>query len=289
MKEEYMRIAIASGKGGTGKTTVAVSLALAANDLETGTVAYVDCDVEEPNGHIFLAPDIRNSGPVELEYPIVDQDTCISCGKCAEICRFKAIIMLADEPYVTPDLCHACGGCWLVCPVKAVNRGRRTIGVIETGNANGITFVQGRLDIGQALSPPVIRSVKHEIPEDGLVLVDSPPGTSCPVITSIHGADILLLVTEPTPFGLNDLKLAVEMADELKIPYVVFINRDDVGDDDTRKYCATRHIPVIATMNDDRAVAEAYADGTPPYLVSNEYKELFQHMLATLKKMGRPQ
>jgi MinD superfamily P-loop ATPase len=255
-----MRIAIASGKGGTGKTTVAVGLAAVL--VETGTaVAYVDCDVEEPNGHLFLRPEIRETVKATLTYPVVDKERCISCGKCQEICRYKAIILIMDKPLVFPEMCHACGGCALVCPVGAITEAEREIGVIETGASDGIRFIHGRLNVGQILSPPLIRQVKTRIPDDGTAILDCPPGTSCPVITAMRGADYVLLVTEPTPFGLNDLRLAVDMVRELRMPFGVFINRADIGTPDTEKYCARNVIPIIGSIPDDRQVAEAYSRG----------------------------
>ncbi|MFA6472801.1 MAG: AAA family ATPase [Candidatus Latescibacterota bacterium] len=199
-----MKIAIASGKGGTGKTTVAVGLAAVLAETDTNVV-YVDCDVEEPNGHLFLRPKIQETVNAIMTYPLVDKERCISCGKCQEICQYKAIILIMGKPLVFPEMCHACGGCTLVCPVGAIIEAERKIGVIETGASGSIRFIHGRLNVGQILSPPLIRQVKIRIPDDGTALLDCPPGTSCPVITAMRGTDYILLVTEPTPFGLNDL------------------------------------------------------------------------------------
>ena len=255
-----MRIAIASGKGGTGKTTVAAGLATVI--AETGAkVAYVDCDVEEPNGHLFLRPKIEEMIKATMAYPLVDNTRCLSCGKCQEICRYKAIILILDKPLVFPEMCHACGGCTLVCPTGAITEAKREIGVIETGASDGIRFIHGKLNVGQVLSPPLIRQVKTLIPEDGDVILDCPPGTSCPVITAMRGADYVLLVTEPTPFGLNDLKLAAEAARELHIPFGVLINRADIGTHDTEKYCEKNAVPILGSIPDDRRVAEAYSRG----------------------------
>jgi MinD superfamily P-loop ATPase len=255
-----MRIAIASGKGGTGKTTVAVGLAAVLADTGAA-VTYVDCDVEEPNGHLFLHPEIRETVKATLTYPVVDKERCISCGKCQEICRYKAIILIMEKPLVFPEMCHACGGCTLVCPVGAITEAEREIGVIETGASGGIRFIHGRLNVGQILSPPLIRQVKTRIPDDGTAILDCPPGTSCPVITALRGADYILLVTEPTPFGLNDLKLAADAARELQIPFGVLINRSDIGTRDTERYCEKNAVPILGRIPDDRRVAEAYSRG----------------------------
>ena len=219
-----MKIAVASGKGGTGKTTVATNLAYVAS-RNGQSVAYLDCDVEEPNGHIFLKPVITNSKPVGNLIPRVDAEKCTHCGKCGEICRFSAIVCLGEKVLVFPELCHACGGCMLVCPVEAITEVPREMGKLETGNAGPIRFVRGLLNIGEAMSLPVIKEVRAAVPKAELVIVDAPPGTSCPVIESVRGCDFVLLVTEPTPFGLNDLKLAVEMVRALGLPFGIVINK----------------------------------------------------------------
>ncbi len=255
-----MRIAVASGKGGTGKTTVAVGLAAVL--AETGAkVAYADCDVEEPNGHIFLNPAIHETAPATLPYPVIDKEACISCGKCQQICQYKAIILIMGKPLVFPDMCHACGGCALVCPTGAITEEQREIGIVETGESKGIRFIHGRLNIGQILSPPLIRQVKSRISDDETTIIDCPPGTSCPVIMALRGADYILLVTEPTPFGLNDLKLAADAARELRIPFGVLINRSDIGTRDAERYCDKYAIPILGRIPDDRRVAEAYSKG----------------------------
>ena len=279
-----MNIAVASGKGGTGKTTVATNLVQAAAASEK-RVVYIDCDVEEPNGHIFLKPEIDVSAPAVMQYPVIDEEACISCGKCAEICQYKAIVMIAEKPLVFPEMCHDCGGCFLVCPAEAVTLTDRSIGVVEQGHADAVDFVHGRLDIGQVMSPPLIRAVKRHKPDDDtIVVVDSPPGTSCPVIESVRGADFAVLVTEPTPFGLHDLTLAVEMLEELDIPYGVFINRADIGTDETRLYCEKRCIPVLAMLPDDRRIAEAYSRGEIIYGSIPKYETVFNTLLLDITK-----
>lgn len=256
-----MKIAVASGKGGTGKTTVAVNLAGVL--AESGeTVQYLDCDVEEPNGHLFLNPRIAATEPVGIPVPRVNNDACTGCGKCAEICVYHAIAVL-KKPLVFEELCHGCGGCAMVCPEGAIHEDLRTIGVVETGTAEyGVAFVQGRLNIGEPMAPPLIRAVKERIAAHGVAILDAPPGTSCPVVATVRDADCVLLVTEPTPFGLNDLRLAVDMIRKLNMRHGVVINRADAGDARVREYCVSEGIPVLAEIPDDRRAAEAYSRGT---------------------------
>jgi MinD superfamily P-loop ATPase len=278
-----MRIAIASGKGGTGKTTVATNLAkmAARNGV---SVAYLDCDVEEPNGHLFLRPEVTDSRQVDRLIPVVDAETCIHCGKCGEICQYSAIVSMKEKVLVFPELCHSCGGCMLVCPVDAIHEEPRPIGKMETGDAEGIAFVHGLLDIGQAMSPPVIRAVRAAEPEADIVILDAPPGTSCPVIESVRGSDFVLLVTEPTPFGLNDLKLAVEMIRALALPFAVAINRAGTGDRETHVYCEQSRIPILAEIPDDRRIAEAYSTGQLACEACQEYQSLFSDLLSAIEK-----
>lgn len=255
-----MQIAVASGKGGTGKTTVATSLAHVASG-NGRTVAFIDCDVEEPNGHIFLKPEITCNKAVGKSTPEVDEEKCTNCGECGKICQFSAIVCIGKKVLTYPELCHACGGCSLVCKAGAITEIAREIGRLETGSAGPIKFVQGLLNVGEAMSPPVIKAVKAAAPTVDLVIVDAPPGTSCPVIESVRGSEFTILVTEPTPFGLHDLKLAVEMVRALKMPFGVLINRSDVGDNEVRAYCEREKIPVLAEIPDDRRIAEAYSRG----------------------------
>ena len=273
-----MKIAVASGKGGTGKTTVATNLAyvVAGNGQ---SVAYVDCDVEEPNGHIFLKPEITHREPVGILVPLVNEDECSLCGKCGEICQYSAIVCIGKKVLVFPELCHACGGCCLVCPEDAIAEVPREMGFLESGRAGAIQFVQGTLNIGEAMSPPVIKAVKAAAPEADLIITDAPPGTSCPVIESIRGCDFVLLVTEPTPFGLNDLKLAVEMVRVLRLPFGVLINRADVGDRAVHAYCSKEHIAILAEIPDDRKIAEAYSRGEMVCEVLPDYQSLFAQLL----------
>ena len=254
-----MKIAIASGKGGTGKTTVAVNLAWVMAERGVA-VQYLDCDVEEPNGHLFLNPCIESSEPVGIPVPVVDESKCNGCRKCAEACQYRAIAVL-KKPLVFAELCHGCGGCTLACPTGAIREEPRPIGVVETGVSGRIQFAQGRLNVGEAMSPPLIRAVKKKAQSWGVVLMDAPPGTSCPVVATLRGADYVLLVTEPTPFGLNDLRLAVETVRELQLPFGVFVNREDGGDRRVHEYCDVERIAILGTLPDDRRAAEVYSRG----------------------------
>lgn len=276
-----MTIAIASGKGGTGKTTIATNLALLAARDGRG-VAYVDCDVEEPNGHLFLKPTITTSKPIGRPYPRVDEARCTHCGLCGEICRYSAIVCVGGKVLVYPELCHACGGCSLVCRAGAITETLRSTGTLETGAAGAVAFVHGVLKIGEAMSAPLIRQVKAAAPKADLVFIDSPPGTSCPVIESVRGADFVLLVTEPTPFGLNDLKLAAGMVRVLGAPFGVAINRAGVGDGQTRAWCRTQGIEILGEIPDDRRVAEAYSRGIPACEAVPAFRA---HMAALLARL----
>ncbi len=273
-----MKIAIASGKGGTGKTTVATNLAWVAS-VNGRSVAYLDCDVEEPNGHLFLNPQISISEPAIRLVPEVDEAKCTYCGRCGEICQFSAIVCLGQAVVVNPDMCHACGGCKLVCPTGAISEIPHEIGRIDRGHAGKVQFVRGLLNVGEAMSPPLIRQVLKSVPPADLVLIDAPPGTSCPVIASLQDADYVLLVTEPTPFGLHDLKLAVETVRSLKLPFGVVINRADSGDERTRAYCASHRIPILLEIPDDRRVAEAYSRGELACIGMVEYRDTFATLL----------
>ncbi len=252
-----MKLAIASGKGGTGKTTLSVALALAADR----PVSLLDCDVEEPNGHIFLRPQIEKRERVVVPVPVIDDEACTGCVQCSSFCQFNALVCLGSKTLVFPELCHSCGGCTKVCPTGAISEEDREIGSVECGHADGVDFIQGCLDVGHAMSPPVIRAVKHHIDPDTLTILDCPPGTSCPMITAVRDADVAVLVTEPTPFGLHDLKLAVETMRDLGLPFGVVVNRSDAGDDLVRRYCETEAIPILLEIPEDRRVAEAYSRG----------------------------
>jgi len=278
------KIAIASGKGGTGKTTVATNL-IVQIALSGERVAYGDCDVEEPNGHLFLRPEILTSEPFSIATPRVVKERCTGCGRCGEVCVYSAIVVINKQVLTFPELCHSCGGCWLACPEEAIEQTEREVGVVETGRAfETIGFVQGRLRIGEAMAPPLIRAVKQTMPEGTLQVFDAPPGTSCPVIQSVRDADYVILVTEPTPFGLHDLTLAVEMLRVLKKKFGVVINRSDVGNQDVRDYCDRESIEILTEIPDDRKIAEAYARGEIAVHVLPGYRKLFQELLEKIRE-----
>jgi len=280
-----MQIAVASGKGGTGKTTVATNLAWVAS--RTGRkVGYLDCDVEEPNGHIFLKPEITDRKPVGNLIPRVDAQKCTLCGRCGEICQYSAIVRVGKKVLVYPELCHGCGGCSLVCSADAITEVTREIGVLETGRAGAIHFVRGLLNVGQPMSPPLIRAVKSTgFPAD-VTIVDVPPGTSCPVIEAVRGANFVILVTEPTPFGFHDLKLAVEMVQALKLPFGVVINRAGLDGGEIRSYSAARRIPILQEISDDRKLAEAYSRGVMACEALPEYQAVFARLLKSAAAAG---
>jgi len=268
-----MNIAIASGKGGTGKTTVAVNLAWILAD-RGGPVQYLDCDVEEPNGHIFLKPVLTSTETVGIPVPVVDATKCTGCRQCAEVCQYHAIAVL-KKALVFPELCHGCGGCIQICPSGALREQDRPIGVVETGTAGGVAFVQGRLNVGEPMAPPVIRAVRKKQARAGVSILDAPPGTACPVVATIRNVGGVLLVTEPTPFGLNDLKLAVTLVRQLGLRHGVVINRADSGDARVRTFCVAERIPVFQEFPEDRRLAEAYSRGQLAVTALTEWRTRF--------------
>lgn len=273
-----MQIAVASGKGGTGKTTFSVGLAQAYN----GLVAYLDCDVEEPNGAIFLKPEEKYEEDVTVSVPEVNKDHCNACGKCSELCQFNAIITLGGKAMVFPEMCHSCGGCQAICPTGAISEKHNKIGSIKAGVSGEIKVFEGVLDIGHAMAPPVIRAVKKNISKEDLSIIDCPPGTSCPLLSAVKGVDYVILVTEPTPFGLHDLKLSVETMRELKLPFGVVINRSDSGDDRVVEYCHDDNIPLLMQIPESRVVAEAYSRGESIVSADPTLKLKFRELLASL-------
>ena len=256
-----MIISVASGKGGTGKTLVATSLALSLKDSHR--VELLDCDVEEPNDHVFLKPEITSSKAVSILVPRVDEDMCTYCGKCAEVCTYHAIVVMGNHVLTFPQLCHGCGACSYLCPERAISEEGRETGVVEWGYSDGLKFVQGKLTVGEAMAPPVIKKVKEHADNDGAVIIDIPPGTSCPVVEAVKGSDFCLLVTEPTPFGLNDLALAVATVRDLGIPCGVVLNRTGVGDSKVEEYCEQENIPILLTIPLDTEIARLYSRGIP--------------------------
>ncbi len=257
-----MIVAVASGKGGTGKTTLAASLAA----IWPSPVAAVDLDVEAPNLHLFMKPIISARVPAFLEIPVIDNRRCTGCHACNNICQFKAIGIFGDLVMTFPEMCHGCGACWSVCPEKAITPGQRELGQVLVGRSGLVPFLMGRLRVGEAMSPPLIRAVKQhlfkekEIPSRD-VIIDAPPGVSCPAINAVMDTDIIVLVTEPTPFGLYDLTLATDAFATLGKPMGVVINRAGTGTRDIYTFCQNARLPILAEIPFQRAIAETYANG----------------------------
>lgn len=269
-----MIVGVASGKGGTGKTTVAVNLALSVEE----EVILLDCDVEAPNAHLFIRPNFDSTIPVTTMVPVVDENRCTYCGKCDDICRFKAIAVAGESILLFPELCHSCGGCVVICPENAVGESERVLGEIETGRLDRLHFVHGRLKIGEAMAPPLIKQVrKYQTPRQ-LNIIDAPPGTSCPVITSLKDVDFVILVTEPTPFGLHDLKLAAEVVKTLGIPAGIVINRSDIGDKNVDRYADEAGLPILLEIPFDKNIASAYSKGKTIIEAIPEYRQKFLSM-----------
>ena len=281
MKNHRMIISIASGKGGTGKTTVATNMAVSIGS----DVQLLDCDVEEPNAHLFINPVIEVSKKVYTPVPQIDEEKCNFCKKCAQICRFKAIAVIKETVLTFPELCHSCGGCVEVCPEKAITETGRELGVIEIGYRNNLAFVHGRLRVGEAMSPPLIRKVRSHTRSDQLTIIDAPPGTSCPVIAAMKGADFVLMVTEPTPFGLHDLELAVEAVKLLEIPRGLVINRSDIGNDGVRTYAKKENLPILMEIPFDRRIAETYSRGGLIVEEMPEWKERFRKLYFNIQEI----
>jgi MinD superfamily P-loop ATPase len=273
-----MRIVVASGKGGTGKTTIATSLALTAGE----SVRFVDCDVEAPNAALFLNPSLDKRKEVGILLPVVDEALCTYCGICSEVCEFHAITIIGEKMLVFPELCHGCGSCTLVCPEKAISERLDVMGVLESGvTAAGLDFAQGVMHVGEPMAVPIIRELKKwTLPNPPAIEIrDAPPGASCPVVEVIRGADFVLLVTEPTPFGLHDLKQVVGIIRELKIPAGVVINREGIGDKAVEAYCAEVDLPILLRIPMERRFAEAIASGKTLVDAAPEYRSAFRTLL----------
>jgi MinD superfamily P-loop ATPase len=277
-----MIISIASGKGGTGKTTIAVNLALS---LPKGTVQLIDCDVEEPNSHLFLSPSIHQVTSMGIPVPRIDESKCTYCGKCAKVCEYHAIAVILENVLVFDELCHGCGACSYLCPEKAIFEVEREIGIVQEGSANGIPFANGVLNIGEPMASPLIRKAKEKIQKDKIVILDAPPGTACPVIETVKGSDSCILVTEPTPFGLNDLELAVGMLEKLEIPMGVVINKADIGDRKVWDYCNLQGIPILLEIPMDRQIAESYSKGIPIVAENSSYIPQFLSLFEKVENL----
>ncbi|HOV89093.1 MAG TPA: ATP-binding protein [Syntrophorhabdaceae bacterium] len=280
-----MRIVFASGKGGTGKTTIAVNFAffLAYSQQK---VQYLDCDVEEPNGHIFLKPKIDERLPVKVMIPVINQEVCTYCGECSRHCQFNALVTLPNNVLLFPELCHGCGLCLRICPACAITEGEREIGYIEKGMAlMGIEFVSGLLNIGEPMAGPVIQQVKHHYNNDCVQIIDAPPGTSCPVVKTIIDADCVVMVTEPTPFALHDLKIAVSVAQTLGKQIGILINRENGEFKPLKEYLLENNLPVLATIPEDREIARVYSEGSLLMERLPLYKYNFIELSENIKKL----
>ena len=286
-----MIVTVASGKGGTGKTTIAVNLALSA----PYSTRLVDCDVEEPNAHIFVKPTVRHREPVYVTTPVVDEALCTDCGECGRICQFHAIVSLRTKPLVFPELCHSCGGCSAVCPENAITETPREVGTVELGEFRGaggsVAFSGGRLRVGEPMAVPVIRATKkgiftNSVGDKSLTIIDAPPGTSCPVVAATKGSDFVILVAEPTPFGLNDLALAVELVRAMGLPTGVVIMKSTIGDSGVRDFCGAKELPILAEIPEDRRIAEASSKGEAAVCAVPETRGIFERLLQNVLKEG---
>ncbi|MDD5289109.1 MAG: ATP-binding protein [Dehalococcoidales bacterium] len=278
-----MIISVASGKGGTGKTLVATSLAISLKDRES--VQLLDCDVEEPNDHVLLQPIFTRNEAVCIPVPKIDEKKCTYCGKCVEICAYHALVVFPKNVLVFPQLCHGCGACSYLCPEKAISEEMREIGIVESGNTDSIKFAQGKLNVGEAMSTPVIRMVKSQANNSGIVIIDVSPGTSCPVVESVKNSDFCILVTEPTPFGLNDLALAVETMRELKIPCGIVLNRVGLDYSGVEEYCHKENLPILLTIPLDMEIARNYSNGITMVQGMPQWKESFLKLFEEVQEI----
>ena len=276
-----MIISVASGKGGTGKTLVATSLALSLGKQ----VQILDCDVEEPNVHVLLRPTIVQRKPVCIPVPAVDKTRCNYCSKCAQVCAYRAIAVLPETVLVFPELCHGCGTCSYLCPKQAIVEEGREMGVVETGYCGQIEFVQGKLAVGEAMPTPVIREVKRHINPARTAIIDVPPGTSCPVVESVRGSDFCLLVTEPTPFGFHDLTLAVDMVKALGIPCGVVLNRAGGAYNRIEEYCLEKDITLLMRIPLDIEIARLYSRGITLVQGMTEWCAEFLELFHTIEQI----
>ena len=284
-----MKVAVASGKGGTGKTTVAVNLALAVDDAQ-----LFDCDVEEPDCHLFLDGDVTTIEEITAFEPTIDPDRCDLCGECADHCRYSAIVMTPEEPMLFPELCRSCGLCSLTCPNDAISEESKPIGNVERGyhrsgskssESDAVPLYSGILATGELLVPPVIEAVQSHVDPDRPAIIDAPPGNACAAMESIEGSDYCILVTEPTPFGLHDLELSVEMLRKMDVPFGVVVNRADLGDNRVEEFCDEEGIPILMTIPDDRRIAELYSDGTPFVTEMPEWEREFSDLYGTIREL----
>ncbi len=275
-----MILAVASGKGGTGKTSVAVNLA-----VSLGSVQLLDCDVEEPNAYLLLHPEKKKNEPVYVAIPKIDEAKCTHCGTCTKVCQFNAILAVKQQILLFPELCHSCGGCMLFCPEDVITEEKNRIGSLNYGCSNEVELVYGELEIGKPMPVPIIKAVKQQISKNKNVIIDSPPGTSCSFVETVRGSDFCLLVTEPTPFGLHDLQIAVEVLRKINVSLGVVVNRAGVGDRKVYDYCKKEGIPILLEIPYDRRIAEFYSRGVPFSLEMPGWKEKFQTLFSKIEEI----
>jgi MinD superfamily P-loop ATPase len=277
-----MIVSVASGKGGTGKTSVAVNMALSIGNLQ-----LLDCDVEEPNDHIFLKPKISSVQPVTVSVPIVNETLCDRCRKCADFCQYNALFVGSDEVLVFPDLCHSCGGCALVCPEEAISEVPHKIGTLKLGTNGNVELVYGELEVQKPMAVPIIKEVKRRIKRDKDAILDSPPGTSCPVIQTVKNSDFCILVSEPTPFGLHDLKIILQVLESMEIPSGVIVNRAGVGDKKIYEFCRGKNIPILLEIPYNKRIAELYSRGIPFSQEMPEWRAKFLALFNTIRGLAK--
>jgi MinD superfamily P-loop ATPase len=277
----FLIVSIASGKGGTGKTSVAINIAVSIGDAQ-----LIDCDVEEPNAHLLLHPKIVSEEPVYTLVPSINEELCDHCGKCSTFCQYKAIFAVGEIILILRELCHGCGGCILICPKGAINEGKHKIGAIKRGHKDNLELIYGELEVGEPMATPLIRQLKRHIDKNKNVILDAPPGASCPVIETVKGVDYCILVTEPTPFGLHDLKIIIQVLEDMSIPFGVVINRAGIGDRKVYDYCREKNIPILLEIPYDRRIAELYSRGIPFSLEMTEYREKFRDLFNDVRRLA---
>lgn len=276
-----MIVSVASGKGGTGKTSIAVNMALSIRNVQ-----LLDCDVEEPNAHLLLHTKLERTKPVYSFVPLIDESLCNHCGNCSKFCQFNALFNSPKKVMVFPELCHSCGGCALVCLTKAITWKKSKIGTLKLGSVEEISLVYGELEVGKPMAVPVIKAVKNHIKKCMNVILDSPPGASCPFVETVKESDFCVLVTEPTPFGLHDLKIAVQVLRKMPIPFGVVVNRAGIGDKRVYAYCKDENINILMEIPYQKKIAELYSRGIPFSTEMPEWKEKFRAAYSEIRRIA---
>lgn len=271
-----MNIAVLSGKGGTGKTTVSTNLALMLG------ANYIDCDVEEPNGFLFLKPKKENEKKVNVDIPVIEEDKCTLCGVCVKACRFNALAKTKTNIMVFDKLCHSCGACGIVCPTGALQYQKKNMGIIEEGKKGDIVCKRGLLNIGEPMAVPILRELLNDLPQ-GINFLDSPPGTSCNVVSTLHHADAAILVTEPTAFGLHDLKMAVDLVKVFDLPFGLVINKYSEENKVLDEYINEENISVLGHIPYKKEAAKSYSKGDM-LIDIDEYREAFSDTAEKIKE-----